>query len=404
MTTVVDSATVTDISQFDSFNLKNLDNLENEILLDDSKQKIDSIKKIKSMSRAEVKEFVKNIDTKLYKNDKSSWRKVRKVVEKATEKLLIKDTERKGLYPIKYQGIWDFYNLHLRSHWVAKEVDLAKDKNDWNALNDDERHYLKWILAFFASSDFLVNENQEKDSLEAELLEHKFFNDDKMARENIHSTSYADLLEVYVDDDEEREFLKGAVTNIESVKEKARWFREYIENGTFVERLVATAIMEGIFFSGSFCGIFWMRKRGKLPGLCDMNEFIARDEGIHRDYACYLYREIVDNPFPNDILIDMIDSSVKLEQKFVTESLPVNLIGMNNDMMSQYVEYVADHLFFNLVKKQYYNVTNPFDDWLSAILLKIKADFFATRPTSYSDQKTMATSEENSLRSDDFDF
>ncbi len=359
---------------------------------------------VENMTTEQIKEYLQNIDTKIYPHNKKQWRQLRKAVEKFAEKLLIPDLERKGLYPIKYQGIMDYYKLHLSTHWTANEIDLSKDKNDWNSLTSDEKHFLKFIIAFFASSDFIVNENQEKDSQDAEVYEYKIFNDDKMARENIHSLTYADLLEAYVDDPEEKEFLQNAVVNIPSVKEKAAWFREYIENGTFVERLIATSIMEGIFFSGSFCGIYWMKKRGKLPGLCDSNEFISRDEGIHRDYACYVYRELIEYKLPYNIIIDMIRSAVKLEQKFVTESLPVKLIGMNNDMMSQYIEYVADHLYFNLCNQQIYNVGNPFSDWLTAISIKVRADFFAHRPTAYSDQKLLSSEEDNHIRVDDFSF
>src|SRR6185437_5083475 len=179
-----------------------------------------------------------------------------------------------------------------------------------------ERHYIEYGLAFFAGSDFIVNESQKKDADEVSIIEYKFFNDDKISRENIHSTSYANLLETYVTDTTRRNFLKNAVKTIPSVKEKAEWMREFIDNGTFVERLVAEAIMEGIFFSGTFCAIFWLRKRGLMPGLCDTNELIARDEGIHRDFNCYLYRELIVNKLPEDVLLHMIKRAVKIEQTF----------------------------------------------------------------------------------------
>lgn len=379
----------------DTISLKNLD--ENRLAPLTEKQ-------VQLMSEEERKLYVKNIDKTVYKTDKNHWRILRKAVEKFSEPLLMVDKTRKGLYPLKYPGIWAFFTLHLSLHWTQKDIDLSKDVNDWNNASEGERHFLEFIIAFFASSDFIVNENQEKDDEDVKVHEHKIFNHDKMSREDTHSITYADLLEAYVKDPVRREYLKNAVMEIPAVKEKAAWIREYIEHGTFVERVVAISIVEGIFFSGSFCGIYWMKKRGKLPGLCDSNELIARDEGLHRDYACYQYRELIVNPFPNEIVIDMIKSSVLLEQEFVTVALPVNLIGMNNEMMSQYIEYVADHLYFNLCNQQIFFVANPFDDWLTAISLKTKLDFFVGRSNNYSDQQLLATDEENEIRADDFTF
>lgn len=340
-----------------------------------------------------------------YLEDTKKWRKNAQEIERLTEPLLDPQNKRDSLYPIVWQGMWDFYKLHLSTHWVAHEIDLSKDINDWNnILNDNERHYIKHGLAFFAGSDFIVNESQKKDGDEVVVKEYEFFNDDKIAREDIHSTTYADLLETYVKDEKEKDILKNAVKTMPSIKKKAEWMREYIDEGTFVERIVAEAIMEGIFFSGTFCGIFWLRKRGLMAGLCDSNELIARDEGIHRDFNCYVYRELIKNKLPEELLIHMIKRAVKIEQVFVTDSLPVNLIGMNSEMMCQYVEYVADHLCFNLIGKPIYGVENPFDDWMNAIALKVKADFFVHRPTAYGKTAVLAKKEDIKIRFDDMSF
>lgn len=669
-----------------------------------------------------------------YIQDTKKWREERHEIEVKTEPLLDNKNKRDSLYPIVWEGMWNFYKLHLASHWVAQEIDLSKDVNDWNSLKPDEQHYIKYGLAFFAGSDFIINESQKKDAEDIKIFEYQFFNDDKIARENIHcvsgdtkiltdegyvkiedkvgkkvniwngdefssvdikqttekaqlyrvvlsdgryldctdehkwiiqngdprrnkfnrvmtkdlklnsdrifkydfpvidgkdnsflypythgffcgdgsyitsiqgnvypilqiysddkkdliaymdfrtvnenknlnrldlylhhdmaekytvpfnfglktklkwlegyvdadgcikrskngaksiqmvsinrdfisdvqmlistmgvntnlkkirdecdivikgkkahtqtlyclylscngveslknlgfnpkrlnvfttykprrkceefatidlivqlnqgptycfnepknhmgifngiltgqSTTYADLLEQYVDDTREKETLKNAVKTMPSIATKAEWMREYIQNGTFVERLVAEAIMEGIFFSGTFCGIFWLRKRGLMPALCDANEFISRDEGIHRDFNCYVYRELIKNKLPEDLLTHMIRRAVTIEQVFVTESLPVKLIGMNSDMMCQYIQYVADHLCYNLIQKKIYNVENPFDDWMNAIALKVKADFFVHRPTAYGKSAVLANNKNDiQIRFNDMSF
>ena len=356
-------------------------------------------------SPAQLSESTEMSVVDFYVNNTEAWRKQRREIELLTEPLLDKKNKRNSLYPIVYEGMWEYYQLHLSTHWVAHEIDLSKDIHDWNnVLNNDERHYIKYGLAFFAGSDFIVNQSQKKDSEEVNVKEYEFFNDDKIAREDIHSTVYADLLETYVKDEKEKEFLKNAVETMPSVKQKAEWMRDYIDNGTFVERVVAESIMEGIFFSGTFCGIFWLRKRGLMAGLCDSNELISRDEGIHRDFNCYLYRELIVNKLPEELLIHMIKRAVRIEQLFVTDSLPVKLIGMNSDMMCQYIEYVADHLCFNLIGKTIYAVENPFDDWMQAISLKIKADFFVHRPTAYGKSAVLAKKEDIKIRFDDMSF
>jgi ribonucleoside-diphosphate reductase beta chain len=311
------------------------------------------------------------------------------------EPFLDPNNSRQKLYPIQHKDLWEYYKLHKSSFWVSEEVDLYKDVRDWSEkLTDDERHYVKWTLAFFAGSDFIINENQKKDEEEVTILEYIFFNADKISRENIHSQSYADLIEAYIKDPAEKEKLLNATTDIPSIKNKADWMRKYIINGNFVQRLVASSIMEGIFFSGSFCSIFWLKKRGLMPGLCDMNELISRDEGIHRDFACLVYRDHIVNKLSEDELIQMIKESVEIEKNFCTEALPVSLIGMNSELMCQYIEYVSDHLCVNLISKRIYNVDNPFE-WMNMISMSVKADFFVHRPTAYAKQKVLTSSDEN---------
>jgi ribonucleoside-diphosphate reductase beta chain len=316
------------------------------------------------------------------------------------EPFLNPKNHRERLYPIQYPDLWKYYQTHKSAFWVSEEVDLYKDIRDWSEkLTDDERHYVKWTLAFFAGSDFIINENQKKDEDEVVILEYKFFNADKISRENIHSQSYAELIEAYIKDPIEKDNLLNATTNIPSIRQKAEWMRQYICNGSFVQRLVASSIMEGIFFSGSFCSIFWLRKRGLMPGLCDMNELISRDEGIHRDFACMVYRDHIVNKLEENELIEMVKEAVDIEKSFCTEALPVSLVGMNKELMCQYIEYVSDHLCVNLIGKRIYNVENPFE-WMNMISMDIKADFFVHRPTAYAKQKVLTSSEENQV---DFD-
>ncbi len=318
------------------------------------------------------------------------------------EPLLDPQNVRDSLRPIRYQNMWDMYQLHLSSFWTAQEIDLSKDLSDWNTkLTPDEQKYIKYGLAFFAASDLIVNELQTKDREEVVVLEYKFFNDDKMARENIHSQSYSDLIHAYVTDEKERLHLLNAVHTIPSIKKKADWVRKYINNGKFVERMLAGAITEGIFFSGTFCAIFWLKKRGLMPGLCDSNELISKDEGLHRDFNCMVYRDHIVNKLTNENVILMIKEAVEIETEFCVESLPVSLIGMNSESMIQYIKFVADHLCFNLIGSTIFSVENPFSDWMTAISLNIKTDFFVHRLTNYAKQSVFATDTQNTIRFDE---
>jgi len=321
------------------------------------------------------------------------------------EYLLDPNNKRTILYPIKHHGIWDFYLIHLSMHWVPSEIQFLKDSDDWsNALNDNERHYAKYILAFFAVSDFIVIDNQYKDSDEVCILEYKFYNDNKIDRENIHAITYANMIETYITDEKEKEFLLDSIKTIPSVKEKADWMIKYINTGDFVHRLVACAIMEGVFFSGAFCGIFWLKKRGLMKALCEANEFIARDEASHRDFACMIYRNYVINKLPIEELKEMIIGAVNIEKKFVKESLPVSLIGMNENAMCEHIENVADLLCNQLIGENIYGTKTPFE-WMNLIGQSVKTNFFEAKVTTYAKQTLLTNKEDNMLSvSEDNDY
>lgn len=304
--------------------------------------------------------------------------------------------KRISLLPIQCPDLWKCYKNHQSAFWTPSDIELTKDVDHWkHKLNDDERHFIKYTLAFFASSDFLVVKNQKMDTID--LLEYQFFNDDKIARENVHSETYADLLVAYISDHDEIEHLKNAIVTIPIIKEKADWYMSNIENGDFTHRLLITAIMEGIFFSGSFCSIFWLRHKGLMPGLGDANDLIARDEGMHRDFACLVYKNYVKYKIPEDDLIKMVTDAVAIEQRFCEESLPVKLIGMNVELMKTYIEYVADHLLVNLIGRKHYNSENPFS-FVSIISQQVKANFFESRNVNYAKQGLLTNKEEHALK------
>ena len=272
------------------------------------------------------------------------------VVDDEGESLLEENKDRFVLFPIEHNDIWEFYRHAVANFWVPEEVNFSDDIVHWQErLNDNERHFIKHILAFFAASDGIVNENLAEDFLErVQYTEAKFFYGFQIAVENIHSHTYSLFIDTYITDKAEQEHLLHAVETVPSVKKKADWALRWIEQGSFVERLVAFAIVEGIFFSGSFCSIFWLKHRGLMPGLSFANQLISRDEGLHRDFACLLYRDHIVQKLPRDQLVAIIQEAVALEKEFITESLPVRLIGMNSDKMSQYIEYVTDHLLVEM--------------------------------------------------------
>ncbi|KAG6335530.1 hypothetical protein ID866_3560 [Astraeus odoratus] len=303
------------------------------------------------------------------------------------EEPLLKESRRRFvLFPIQYHEIWQMYKKAEASFWTAEEMDLSKDLHDWNnRLNDNERHFISHVLAFFAASDGIVNENLvERFSNEVQVAEARCFYGFQIMMENIHSETYSLLIDTYIKDAAEREYLFDAIETIPCVKRKAEWALRWIsdQRSTFAERLVAFAAVEGIFFSGSFASIFWLKKRGLMPGLTFSNELISRDEGMHTDFACLLFSHLKRRPHP-DTVERIITEAVKIEQVFLTDALPVGLIGMNAKLMCQYIEFVADRLLVSLGNDKVYNVTNPFD-FMDMISLQGKTNFFEKRVSDYS--------------------
>eukprot|EP00352_Strombidinopsis_acuminata_P000252 CAMPEP_0176339726 /NCGR_PEP_ID=MMETSP0126-20121128/1011_1 /TAXON_ID=141414 ORGANISM="Strombidinopsis acuminatum, Strain SPMC142" /NCGR_SAMPLE_ID=MMETSP0126 /ASSEMBLY_ACC=CAM_ASM_000229 /LENGTH=293 /DNA_ID=CAMNT_0017683521 /DNA_START=396 /DNA_END=1277 /DNA_ORIENTATION=+ len=267
--------------------------------------------------------------------------------------------------------------------WTVDEIDLSVDVKDWQKLNKDEQHFIKHVLAFFAASDGIVLENlAQRFCTEIQLPEARCFYGFQMMMENIHSETYSILIDTLISDQGEKDFLFKAIDNIPCVRQKADWAIKWIESAnSFAERLIAFAAIEGIFFSGSFCSIFWLKKRGLMPGLTFSNELISRDEGMHTDFACLLYKHI-NNKISNEKIIEIIDEAVQIESSFVSDSLPVELIGMNSGLMSQYIRFIADRLLFTLGVPKFYNVENPFE-WMDMISLQGKTNFFEKRVGDY---------------------
>ncbi|KAK7033546.1 Ribonucleotide-diphosphate reductase (RNR), small subunit [Paramarasmius palmivorus] len=304
-----------------------------------------------------------------------------------SEEPLLKESKRRFvLFPIQYPEIWQMYKKAEASFWTAEEMDLSKDIHDWNnRMNDNERHFISHVLAFFAASDGIVNENLvERFSNEVQAAEARCFYGFQIMMENIHSETYSLLIDTYIKDPKQREHLFDAVETIPCVKRKADWALRWIsdQRSSFGERLVAFAAVEGIFFSGSFAAIFWMKKRGLMPGLTFSNELISRDEGMHTDFACLLFSHLKRRPHP-DTVKRIITEAVKIEQEFLSDALPVSLIGMNAKLMRQYIEFVADRLLVTLGNEKVYNSTNPFD-FMDMISLQGKTNFFEKRVSDYS--------------------
>jgi ribonucleoside-diphosphate reductase beta chain len=316
------------------------------------------------------------------------------------EILLKENKDRFVLFPIKYDEIWAMYKQAENSFWTAEEVDLSADLKDWEKLNEGEKHFVTNVLAFFAASDGIVNENLAVNMMNAvQLPEARCFYGFQIMMENIHSEMYSLLIDTYVKDNNEKSRLFNAIETVPCVKKKADWALRWIENGTFAERLVAFAAVEGIFFSGSFCSIFWLKKRGLMPGLATSNEFISRDEGLHCDFACLLYGMLKNQLSLSDVN-EMIVDAVKIEQEFVTEALPVDLIGMNARLMAQYIEFVADRLLVSLGCPKHFNSENPFD-FMEAISLEGKTNFFEKRVSEYTKAGVGKTQEEQEVKFDE---
>ncbi|KAL6120769.1 hypothetical protein NUSPORA_02448 [Nucleospora cyclopteri] len=297
------------------------------------------------------------------------------------EPLLDEEEKRYVMFPIRYQDLWDFYKKHESTFWTVEEVDLTNDKADFDALTDNEQYFIKHVLAFFAASDGIVNENLAERFLnEVQILEAKCFYGFQIAIENIHSEMYSKLIEMYVTKKSEQTFLFKAIENISTIRKKADWAKKWIESDcSFDTRCVAFACVEGIFFSGSFASIFWLKKRGIMPGLCFSNELISRDEGLHCDFACLLHTHIRNKC---KIIPQIVREAVEIEKEFLIHSLPVKLIGMNSDLMGQYIEFVADRLLYALGEEKIYNVENPFD-FMDNLSLMGKTNFFDKREANY---------------------
>jgi len=299
------------------------------------------------------------------------------------EPLLKENPHRFVLFPIQYNDIWTMYKNAVSSFWTVEEIDLNTDIVQWTKLNNDERHFISYVLAFFAASDGIVLENlAQKFMGEVQVPEVRCFYGFQIAIENIHSETYSMLLDTLIKDNDEKKRLFNAVETIPSVKKKAEWAMRWInDENSFAERLVAFAAVEGIFFSGSFCSIFWLKKRGLMPGLTFSNELISRDEGLHCDFACLLFSHLV-KKLEKDVVEEIIKSAVEAEKEFVSESIPVSLIGMNSDMMIEYIEFVADRLVVALGYSKIYNTANPFE-WMEMISIDGKTNFFERRVAEY---------------------
>jgi ribonucleoside-diphosphate reductase beta chain len=307
------------------------------------------------------------------------------------EPILRENPNRFVLFPIQHDDIWNFYKKSEASFWTAEEIDLHQDLSDWeNKLNDNERHFIKHVLAFFAASDGIVNENLADNMVtDVQYTEAKFFYGFQIMMENIHSETYSLLIDAYIKDNDDKDYLFNAIEHMPCVAKKADWALRWIDNGSFAERLIAFAAVEGIFFSGSFCSIFWLKKRGLMPGLTFSNELISRDEGMHCDFACLLYNEHIQNKLDKSVIEGMITDSVEIEKEFVSDALPVGLIGMNALLMCQYIEFVADRLLESLGNPKVYNVENPFP-WMELISLQGKTNFFEKRVGYYQKSGVMA--------------
>ncbi|RXM36969.1 Ribonucleoside-diphosphate reductase subunit M2 [Acipenser ruthenus] len=318
------------------------------------------------------------------------------------EEPLLKDNPRRFvIFPIQYHDIWQMYKKAKASFWTAEEVDLSKDIGHWESLRKEERYFISHVLAFFAASDGIVNENLvERFSQEVQVTEARCFYGFQIAMENIHSEMYSLLIDTYIKDPTEREYLFNAIETLPCVRKKADWAMNWIgnEEAQYGERVVAFAAVEGIFFSGSFASIFWLKKRGLMPGLTFSNELISRDEGLHCDFACLMFKHLVNKPSEGKVK-EIIKDAVRIEQEFLTDSLPVNLIGMNCTLMKQYIEFVADRLMLELGFSKIFRAENPFD-FMENISLEGKTNFFEKRVGEYQRMGVMSKPTEKTFTLD----
>ena len=310
------------------------------------------------------------------------------------EPILKENPDRFVIFPIQHQELWEEYKKQQACIWTAEEIDLSADLDDWrNVLSEDEKYFEKNVLAFFAASDGIVNENLAENFVkEVQYTEAKFFYGFQIMMENVHSETYSLLIDTYITDPAEKHKLFHAIDTIAAVQKKAEWALKWIGSPHFQERLIAFAAVEGIFFSGSFCSIFWLKKRGLMPGLSFSNELISRDEGMHTDFAVLLHNKYLANKVSEARIKEIITGALEIEKEFITESLPVRLIGMNSDLMKQYLEFVADRLLVDLGCSKVYGVENPFD-FMQNISLQGKTNFFEKRVGEYQKAGVLNSSE-----------
>merc|ERR1712187_432225 len=311
-----------------------------------------------------------------------------------SDALLVDNPRRWVMFPIQYPQIWEMYKKHEASFWTAEEIDLSQDNKDWDALSENEQYFIKHVLAFFAASDGIVLENLSGQfSVEVQVPEARAGYGFQIAMENIHSETYSLLIEQYIRDPAEKDRVFDAIHTMPPVAEKAKWAVQWMnKDNSFAERIVAFAAVEGILFSGSFCAIYWLKKRGLMPGLTFSNELISLDEGLHAEFACLLYG-MLEHKLPEDVVHDLIRGAVAVERKFICEALSCDLIGMNSELMTRYIEFVADRLLTALGHSKLFGSTNPFD-WMELISLQGKTNFFEKRVGEYQKAGVMASSAE----------
>jgi ribonucleoside-diphosphate reductase beta chain len=307
------------------------------------------------------------------------------------EKILQENKDRFVIFPIQHKDIWDYYTQHQAAFWTAEEVDLTDDIRDWENLTDNEKYFIKNVLSFFAASDGIVNENLAENFLkEVQYPEAKFFYGFQIMMENIHSLMYSLLIDTYISNSEEKDECFHAIDRLPAVQKKALWALDWIKDTTFEERLIAFAAVEGIFFSGSFCAIFWMKSRGIMPGLCSANSLIFKDENLHCDFAIHLLNNHIENKPTEKRIKEILLSALDIEKEFITESLPVSLIGMNHNLMKQYLEFVVDGLLVKFGCKKEFNVEQPFK-FMEQIAIETKGNFFEGRTVEYQKAKLNET-------------
>lgn len=356
----------------------------------------------KSLDFEILEEWEEELNNRMYEEPaiKSAVKDYRELpAQESVEELQKKTNDRFVLFPIENHKIWEFYKKCEASFWTTEEIDLHQDLVDWTKLNEKEKHFLKHVLAFFAASDGIVTENLAVNFMkDVTSPEARCFYGFQIAMENIHSETYSLLIDTYIKNKEEQNYLFNALETVPAVKRKGEWALKWLneKNTTFAERLIAFAAVEGIFFSGSFCSIFWLKKRGLMPGLCFSNELISRDEGMHCDFACLLHG-MLQNPVSEKRIKEIISEAVDIEREFVTSALPVDLIGMNGKLMAQYIEFVADRLLVALGCTKIYNSSNPFP-WMEMISLEGKTNFFEKRVSEYQKAGVMEKTKEMSVK------